>query len=62
MTALAIDRGLTELDSWAADPVGFDLNSTDPRFIDNPFPTYARLRREVSSASQSRWHLFRNPL
>lgn len=46
MTALAIDRGLTELDSWAADPVGFDLNSTDPRFIDNPFPTYARLRRE----------------
>ena len=32
---------------WAADPNSFDLNAADPRFLDDPFPTYRRLRQEA---------------
>ncbi len=32
---------------WAADPARFDLSALDARFLDDPFPTYARLRREA---------------
>ena len=32
---------------WAADPKSFDLAALDPRFLDDPFPTYARLRAEA---------------
>ena len=31
--------------AWAADPATFDINKLDPRFLDDPFPTYAALRR-----------------
>lgn len=31
---------------WAADPASFDIRKLDPRFAADPFPTYARLRRE----------------
>jgi cytochrome P450 len=31
---------------WAADPKAFDIARLDPRFLDDPFPTYARLRAE----------------
>jgi cytochrome P450 len=31
---------------WSADPSKFDLARVDPRFLENPFPTYARLRAE----------------
>ena len=31
---------------WAADPTSFNLNDLDGRFLDYPFPTYARLREE----------------
>jgi cytochrome P450 len=32
--------------SWAADPAEFDIRRLDPRFIADPFPSYARLREE----------------
>jgi len=31
---------------WAADPLQFDIFKLDPRFLADPYPTYARLRRE----------------
>ena len=31
---------------WAADPATFDITKLDPRFIEDPFPSYARLRAE----------------
>ena len=37
---------LGEYSQWAADPASFDLNDLDARFLDYPFPTYARLRSE----------------
>ncbi|MGH7004944.1 MAG: hypothetical protein ACREIP_13440, partial [Alphaproteobacteria bacterium] len=32
---------------WAADPRTFDINDLDPRFLEDPFPTYAALRRRA---------------
>ncbi len=40
------DDLLEERSEWAADPASFDLNDLDARFLDYPFPTYARLRDE----------------
>ena len=37
---------LGEYPMWAADPASFDLKDLDARFLDYPFPTYARLRAE----------------
>ena len=31
--------------AWAADPASFDIAKLDPRFLDDPFPTYAALRK-----------------
>jgi cytochrome P450 len=31
--------------AWAADPRTFDIADLDPRFLEDPFPTYAALRR-----------------
>lgn len=31
---------------WAADPKAFDIFKLDSRFVADPYPTYARLRRE----------------
>lgn len=31
---------------WACDPAAFDLANVDRRFLEDPFPTYARLRAE----------------
>lgn len=33
-------------DDWAYEPQAFDIHNPDPRFIENPYPTYARLRDE----------------
>ncbi|MGE0737195.1 MAG: cytochrome P450 [Alphaproteobacteria bacterium] len=32
--------------AWSAEPSGFDINELDRRFLENPFPTYRRLRDE----------------
>ena len=34
-------------DAWACEPAEFDLANVDPRFLKDPFPTYARLREEA---------------
>lgn len=39
-------RELEERSRWAADPASFDINDLDERFLDQPFPSYARLRDE----------------
>ena len=36
----------TEAATWAADPRTFDIMKLDPRFIEDPFSTYTRLREE----------------
>ena len=38
------DDLLEDRSGWAADPTSFDLNNLDERFLDYPFPSYARLR------------------
>lgn len=40
------DFTLAEYSDWAAAPGDFDMNALDARFLDYPFPTYARLREE----------------
>lgn len=43
---MTADFALAEHSDWAADPGDFDLNALNERFLDYPFPTYARLREE----------------
>lgn len=43
---MTLSAGIVERPTaWAADPATFDIANLDPRFLDDPFPTYAALRK-----------------
>lgn len=46
MTEAVETRAAAAGPDWAAEPGEFDLFRLDRRFLENPFPTYRRLRRE----------------